>query len=169
MHLGKDHQIKLRGRRVNYRLVLSRSARKLRVRVGINGVEVVQPANRTDEELSEFLGSNQDWILDQLQRADRLRKIRVNDRRAGEILFQGERTRVRIEETAARSRGNLVRLVDKEIVVQRPRGSRTPVARSLENWLRSEARTEIGRQLELVTKRLRTQPRRVYIMGQRTK
>jgi predicted metal-dependent hydrolase len=169
MHRGKHHQIELRGRRVNCRLVLSRSARKLRVRVGINGVEVVQPTNRTDEDLSAFLDRNQDWILDQLQRADRLRRIRVSDRRDGEILFKGEHTRIRVEETAARSRCNLVRLVDKEIVVQRPSGSRTPVARSLENWLRRQARTEIGKHLQVVTTRLRQRPVRVYIMGQRTK
>jgi predicted metal-dependent hydrolase len=165
MHAGKHHQIKLRGRRVNCRLVRSRSARKLRVRVGINGVEVVQPANRTDEDLSIFLGRNDDWILDQLQRAERLRKIRIADRPEGEIFFRGEYTPIRIERTAAKSRGNLVRLVDKEIVVQRPLGSRTPIARSLENWFRREARAEIRKQLEMITRRLRQQPRRVYVLA----
>jgi predicted metal-dependent hydrolase len=115
------------------------------------------------------LGRNEDWILDQLQRAERLRKIRIADRPEGEIFFRGEHTPIRIERTAAKSRGNLVRLVDNEIVVQRPSGSRTPVARSLENWFRRQARTEIRKQLEMITRRLRQQPRRVYVMGQRTK
>ena len=112
MHAGNHHQIELRGRRVDYWLVASRSARRLRLRVGLNGVEVVQPVNRADEDVSAFLDQNEEWILDQLQRVDRLRKIRVIDRRPAEILFRGERTRIRIEWTAARSRGNLVRLVD---------------------------------------------------------
>jgi predicted metal-dependent hydrolase len=137
--------------------------------VGLNGVEVVQPVNRTDEDVSAFLDQNEEWILDQLQRIDRLLKIRVTDRRQGEILFRGERTRIRIEGTAARSRGNLVRLVDGEIVVQRPLGSSTPVAHSLENWLRRQARAEIEKQLETVTTRVRQRPGRVYVMGQRTK
>jgi predicted metal-dependent hydrolase len=53
--------------------------------------------------------------------------------------------------------------------VQRPSGSRTPAARSLENWLRRQARAEIEKQLALVTARLRLRPRRIYVMGQRTK
>ena len=169
MRAGNHHQIKLGGRRVDYRLVASRSARRLRVRVGLNGIEVVQPVNRTDNDVSSFLDQNEEWILNQLERVERLRKIRVTDRRQGEILFRGESTRIRIEETTARSRGNLVRLVDGEIVVQRASGSRTPVSRSLENWLRCQARAEIDKQLERVTSRLRQRPRRIYVMGQRTK
>jgi predicted metal-dependent hydrolase len=169
MHAGSHHQIELGGRRIDYRLVASRSARKLRIRVGINGIDVVQPVNRTDDDVSEFLDRNEEWILDQLRRVDRLRKIRVTDRRRGAILFRGERTPVRIEGTAARSRGNIVCLVDGEIMVQRPSGSRTPAARSLENWLRRQARAEIEKQLTLVTSRLRLRPRRIYVMGQRTK
>jgi hypothetical protein len=53
--------------------------------------------------------------------------------------------------------------------VQRPSGSRTPPARSLENWLRRQARAEIEKQLALVTARLRLRPQRIYVMGQRTK
>jgi predicted metal-dependent hydrolase len=169
MRVDNRHRIELGGRRVDYRLVASRSARKLRVRVGLSGIEVVQPVNRTDDDVLAFLDQNEEWILDQLQRIERLRKIRVADRRQGEILFRGERTRIRIEGTTTRSRGNLVRLVDGEIVVQRPSGSQTPVARSLENWLRRQARAEIEKQLEIVGTRLRQRPRRIYVMGQRTK
>jgi len=48
-------------------------------------------------------------------------------------------------------------------------GSITPPARTLENWLRRQARTEVEQQLALVTKRLRRFPRKLYLMGQRTK
>lgn len=169
MREGDHHQIELGGRQIEYRMIASQSARKLRVRVGINGIEVVQPVNRTDDDVSAFLDQNEEWILGQLRRVDRLRKIRVTDRRQGAILFRGERTPVRIEGTAARSRGNIVRLVDGMIVVQRSSGSRTPAARSLENWLRRQARAEIEKQLDAVTTRLRQRPRRVYVMEQRTK
>src|SRR5665811_2036891 len=101
-----NYQIKLRGRRVDYRLVLSRSAKKVRVRVGLNGVEVVKPINRTDADILEFLDRNEKWIFDQLRRVDRLRKISVTHRKMGEILFRGEPTRIRIQEVATKSRGN---------------------------------------------------------------
>lgn len=169
MRIGNLRQIELNGRRIDYRLVASRSARRLRIRVKLDGIEVVRPVSRTDQDISAFLEQNEDWILDQIERVDRLRKIRLADRREGEILFRGEPIPIRFEGTTGRSRGNLVRLVDGEIVVQHPSGSRTPVARSLENWLRHQAREEIEKQLVAVTSRLRQQPQRIYIMGQRTK
>ena len=88
-------RIKLGGCHVEYRKVASRSARRLRIRVGLSGVEVVKPLGRSDDDVLSFLDKNEEWILDQLERVERLRKIRVTEQRAGEILFQGERTRVR--------------------------------------------------------------------------
>lgn len=170
MQSSTQHRIRLGGREVDYRLVRSKAARKLRIRVGPNGVEVVQPSTRNDEDLSEFLSTNGDWILDQLGRAERLRAVRRPvQRRVGEILFRGESTPVRVEMTQSRSAGNLVRFVDDEIVVSRGPHSRTPVARSLECWLRREARRAIESHLVAVTGRLGQHPQRVYVMGQRTK
>ncbi len=94
---------------------------------------------------------------------------RPSQRAAAEILFRGESTRIRIETTLSRATGNTVQLVDGAIVISRGAGSQTPVARSLEGWLRREARRRIEAHLEAVTIRLRQRPVRVYAMGQRTK
>jgi len=170
MKVATQHQIRLGGRRVDYRVVRSRAARRLRVRVGPNGVEVLQPATRNGDDVSAFLDRNETWIRDQLQRVERLRSVRrPEQRRTGEILFRGEPTRLRIETTGARARGNAIGPANGEIVIQRGVGSRTPVARSLENWLRKQARKDIERHLSALTVLLRQKPRRVYVMGQRTK
>lgn len=170
MKAATQHHVRLGGRQVDYRVVRSTTARKLRVRVGPSGVEVMQPAARNGEDVSAFLNQHGDWILDQLRRVERLRGVlRPEQRRAGEILFRGEPTRVRIETTRSRGRGNAIRHTDGEIVIERGQGSRTPVERSLETWLRKEARREIERHLAGLTVRLRQTPRRVYVMGQRTK
>ena len=170
MKLATRHQIELGGRQVEYRLFRSRYARKLRLRVGPDGVEVVQPSDRKREDVSAFLCRNEGWIIDQLQRVERLRKLRrIEKRRLGDIPFRGENTRVRIEPMQTKSRGNLIALIKGEIVVRRGSASLTPVSRSLENWLRAQARAEIERQLAILTARLRQHPRRIYVMGQRTK
>jgi predicted metal-dependent hydrolase len=169
MRAVSHHQIEIGGRRVEYLLVASRTARRLRLRVGLNGVEVVRPANRAEAEVFAFLDKNEDWILDQLKRVERLRKIRVTERCVGKILFRGAPTGIRVEETAAKSRGNDVSFVGGEIVVRLGMGSITPVERSLKNWLRRQARAEIERHLDAVTTRLRKRHRRIYIMEQRTK
>lgn len=113
---------------------------------------------------------NEGWILDQLQRVERLRGVRrPAQRRVGEMLFRGELTRVRVEAMETRTRGSLVDFIDGEIIVRRGARSQTPTARSLENWLRKQARTEIEHHLAVATKRLRQRAQRVYVMGQRTK
>ena len=170
MQASTLHRVRLGGRMVDYRLVRSKVARKLRVRVGPNGVEVVQPLTRNGEELSAFLTGHASWLLDQLDRAERLRAVRrAVPRPVGEILFRGEITRVRVETTGSWATGNAVRFVNGEIVVSCGPCSRTPVVRSLENWLRREARKGIERHLRAVTGHIGQRPQRVYVMGQRTK
>jgi transposase len=86
----------------------------------------VQPIDRTDADVISFLNCNGAWILDQLNRVERLRFIRVPERQLSEILFRGERTSDRIEETRTRLRENRVAVVDGEIVVQKSSGSKSP-------------------------------------------
>lgn len=170
MRSSTQHEIRLGGHMVTYRLVRSKAARKLRVRVGPSGVEVVQPATRDGEELAEFLATHEGWILDQLDRAVRLRNVRrAVPHSVGEILFGGDRTPVRVEPTRSRAAGNAVRFTDGEIVVSRGPRSRIPVARSLELWLRREARRAIESHLRAVTARIGHRPERLYVMDQRTK
>lgn len=167
---ASQHQIRLGDRVIDYRVVRSKAALKLRVRVGPDGVEVVQPVARGREEVPAFLAANGRWLVDQLGRAERLRQLRRPVHRvACEIPFRGEPTRVRIETTTSRAGGNAVRFLDAEIVVSRGPASRTPVSRSLEHWLRREARRAIEAHLEVVIARLGRRPERVYVMGQRTK
>jgi predicted metal-dependent hydrolase len=130
----------------------------------------VRPAARNAEDVAAFFDRNGAWVLDQLARAERLGRVRRQMRPVtGEILFRGELTRLRIEPTRSRSRGNGVAHENGQIVIRRGTGSRTPVAQSLETWLRKQARAEIDRQLSAITPRTRQEPGRVYVMGQRTK
>jgi predicted metal-dependent hydrolase len=170
MKPATQHHIQLGGRRVDYRVVRSTAAARLRVRVSPNGVEVVLPTTRNGEDVSDFLLRSEAWILDQLQRVERLRSVRrFTQIGAGGILFRGEQTHLRIEATGARTRGNAIRFENGEIVIRRGLGSSMPVARSLENWLRKQARKAIEQELCELTARLHQKPRRVYVMGQRTK
>jgi predicted metal-dependent hydrolase len=170
MRAATVQTIKLNGCNVSYRLVRSESAKKLRLRVGVGGVEVVQPKGRGTEEIQEFLRSNQVWILDQLERIERFRTIRrpqLTDQ--GIILFRGERTPVRVEDIARRAGSNQVIHDNGGLVIVRGRRSRTTPAQTLENWLRRQVRLDIERALAGLTAKLRHFPHKVYVMGQRTK
>jgi predicted metal-dependent hydrolase len=165
-----NHKVQLGGRHVEYKVVRSRAARMLRLRVGPSGVEVVQPADCNGDDVSAFVRRSETWILDQLGRVERLRGVLWPERRrAGEMLFRGQPTRVRVEIAQTGARSNAVDLIDGEIVVRVGARSPTPAARSLERWLRKQARAEIESHLAVVTARLRQRANRVYVMGQRTK
>ena len=117
-----------------------------------------------------FLRSNQAWLFGQLDRVARLGDIRrISKNGANEILFRGVATMVRIETVLHKRRENRVVHANGEITIQRGPASRTPLARSLENWLRREARREIEKQLTAITARLKRVPNRLYVMDQRTK
>lgn len=170
MQTAKELSIQLQGRCVNYRVVLSRSARKLRVRVGPRGVEVIQPTGRSASDVESFLIERAQWVLDELKRAEQLQAIRRPDPRvAARILFRGKPTQVRFDGCQLGGRGNKVTLADDDIVIRRGGGSSTPPHRSLERWLRAQARAAIEAELGALTIRLKQQPARVYVMGQRTK
>ena len=162
--------ITLNGRKIDYRLVESTSARKLRIRVGLNGVEVVLPLDRNGQEVETFLQANQAWILDQLARVEQLRSIRKPKlQQKNEMLFRGVLTPVYIEDVARRKNTNKVLFENGAIVVVRAARSNTALAKSLENWLRGEARQEIFHHLDAIITKWGKQPNKIYVMGQKTK
>jgi predicted metal-dependent hydrolase len=162
--------IDLGGRRVDYHLVRSKTAQKLRVRVGLNRVEVVQPPDRDAQELESFLEDNQDWIINQLDRAERLSPIRKPlQKTTGEILLRGMPTPVKVEENFQRRGTNKVVFENGSLTIVLGSKSRTSPVKSLENWLRKQAKHEILRLLETLTKKLGKSPNKVYVMAQKTK
>ena len=170
MRVSTQRRIILRGNQVDYDVVVSRSARQTRVRVGPGGVEVIQPVAVGDEGASAFLHRNENWVLAQLARVASLRSLRRPERpRLGEILYRGDPTPVRIEFAETKAGGNLVTWCDGEIIVRRGAQARTPAARGLENWLRKQARMAIAGYLPGVTAQIHQRPERVYVMDQRTK
>ena len=117
-----------------------------------------------------FLRQNENWVLTQLDRAAYFRALRRPDlRQLGEILYRGEPTLVRIEIVETKARGNFVRFEDGQILIRRGAETQTPAARGLENWLRRQARAAIADYLPVVTARISKEPKRVYVMDQRTK
>lgn len=170
MKTAFSENIVLQGRNIDYRIVDSRVANKLRIRIGLNGVEVVKPRARKHEEVSRFLQDNAHWVTKEVERVQQLSKIRRQaQQHPGEILFNGEWIPVRGYSTTRLNRENKVRLEGNEIIIYKGKASRTDSARSLENWLRKQARIEIEKELEAVTRKIRRSPRRIYIMDQRTK
>lgn len=170
MKIVEHANLDIEGRKIPYRILFSKAARKLRVRIGPNGIDVIQPKERVNGEVQKFLRNNERWILNQVQRIEDLGKIRKKEKlNFGEILFRGEQVRVKCFASRNNSRENRVTWVDNEIIVFAGRDTKTPISRSLENWFRKQARIAIEHRLKILAPRLRGQLRRIYIMNQKTK
>jgi predicted metal-dependent hydrolase len=158
------------GREVEYRLRATKSAHKLRIRVGVGGVDVIRPDSADASNAEEFLRANGPWVLAQLDRVSRLHAARrVRHLNAGEIFLRGERTPVRIDEMPYPPRSSRVEMREGVVVLALGRGSRSTSASTLERWLRRQARAAIEEEVAAVAARLDVAPGRLYIMDQRTK
>ena len=158
------------GREVEYRLRSTKSGRRLRIRVGVGGVDVIHPDSGDRLDAETFLRAHGSWVLAQLDRVHRLqaaRRVRHVD--AGAMLLRGEPTMVLIEESPHPRRSNRVEWRNGSLAVVTGRGARSTPCRSLERWLRVQARTAIEEQVATVAGRLDVVPGRLYIMDQRTK
>lgn len=162
--------ILLDGETVECRLVRSKFAKKLRIKVKLDGVEVVVPEGRDTKEGLAFVTDNQAWVIEQLKRARQLRAVRRPDKRMqGQILFRGEPARIKLIRDHSWQAPNKVSLEGGVISITCGSDARTPAPRSLENWLRKQARESIERHLVDVGRRVKRTPNRIYVMGQRTK
>lgn len=164
------HQIQFNEHPIDFRVIPSKTARKIRIRVGLNGVEVIHPISRLNEEMNTFVETNAGWIYEQIKRIERFKKIRRPIHQTeGKILYRGKSTTVRSNYFSSRGYGNLVKYSNNEIRIQYGPNSKTEFSRSLENWFRKRARLQIKKYLNEIISRFGYSPNKVYIMGQRTK
>jgi predicted metal-dependent hydrolase len=158
------------GQEVECRLVRSKAAKKLRIKVKPDGIDIVVPEGRDSLEAVAFVSENQAWVVEQLERARQLRALRRPDKwMNGQILFRGEPVPVNVVRSDLWRAPNKVVLHDGAISVTCGLGTQTPAVRSLENWLRKQAREIIERHVAEVGKRVKRTPNRIYVMDQRTK
>lgn len=168
---GRVQRLDLGGREVACRLVRSKTAKKLRIRVrGPAELELVIPEDRDEAEGLAFLAENLAWVEVEVERAKGRLALRrtVTDAR-GSLLLRGEVMPVRVSHIPTWQGPNRVALRNGVIQITTGPRTRTSVVRSLENWLRRLAREQIAQQIAIIGPRLQRAPGKVFVMDQRTK
>ncbi len=156
-------------RRMEYAVRYSAKARKCRIRVSPAGIEVVLPEGASQERAASFLLQNASWVLAQLNSLRRMGSIRAVHYGSDVVLMRGRQKRLEIVYEGSHRRYGIVQPDVDHLRIRVPKSNQVDPMRTLENWLRRQARLDIEERIAQRSGEMRQRAGRVYIMGQKTK
>jgi len=153
-----------------YTVRRSDRARRARIQVTADGVEVIVPRRLPLDQVEPFVESKRAWIDRTLLRmrsaeAERPRPL-LQD--GGEVPYLGERLSLRVRVEPRRQRDHVVRRGDEMTVTVAADGPQA-VAAALERWYRGQARAEVARRLDAAVVRAGQSYASLQIRSQRTR
>jgi predicted metal-dependent hydrolase len=153
---------------IPYRIRRSERARRARILVDGDGVEVVVPRRFPLRDVEPFVEEKRAWIertlLRMRQTAIELPPARLTD--GGEVPYLGERLRLGVRVERRRMREHVARRGDELRVALPPD---TTVRDALERWYRRRARIEVAPRLDAACDRWGSAYTKLQIRGQRTR
>lgn len=155
---------------VAYRIRRSDRARRARIQVSSDGVEVVVPRRLPLREVEPFVEEKRQWIERTLRRMREAEAERPPARleHGGEIPYLGERLELSVRVEPGRVRPHVARR-GGGLRVRVGAPGREAVQHALERWLRRQARDEVEQRLDAAVARAGTAYTRLQIRGQRTR
>ncbi len=163
------HCIELEGQRIDYRIRISPLAKRCKIRVSLDGVEVVLPRRVSLKRAVSMLREHGAWVVRQVEHQQHRVAASAALLPENTILLRGEPTQVEIIRTT--SAGGLAQVDHRDgrwrvrLLVQRA----ADPAKVLETWLRHQARQDIESRLAHRSVEMRQQHRCIYIRDQRTR
>jgi len=155
---------------VAYRIRRSDRARRARIQVSSDGVEVVVPRRLPLREIEPFVEEKRHWIertLRRMREAEAERQpARLED--GGEVSCLGERLELSVRVEPGRVRPHVARRGEL-LRVRVGVSGHEAVEGALERWYRRRARDEVARRLDAAVARAGTGYSRLTIRGQRTR
>jgi predicted metal-dependent hydrolase len=155
---------------IPYTVRRSDRARRARIVVGVDGVEVVVPRRMALRHVEPFVAEKRGWIERTLRRmqeaAPDAPAVRLED--GGEVPYLGERLALRVRVEPGRTRAHVARRGGAlHVAVGRPGAE--PVRDALERWYRRQAREEVARRLDAACARAGREWTSLSIRAQRTR
>ena len=163
------HCIELEGRRIDYVIRISPLAKRCKIRVGLDGVEVVLPRQVSSRQAVSMLREHSAWVLRQLEQQRHQAAAGAALLPENTILLRGEPTLVEIIRTASTGCFGQVDHRDGRLRVRLLVQVASDPIKALETWLRHQARQDIEARLAQRSVEMRQQPRCIYIRDQRTR
>ncbi|HEX8855055.1 MAG TPA: SprT family zinc-dependent metalloprotease [Thermoleophilaceae bacterium] len=156
---------------IPYRIRRSDRARRARIVVDAEGVEVVVPRRMALRQVEPFVAEHSAWIEKTLRRYRRaeeaLPRPRLED--GGWVPYMGRVLELRVRVEPGRVRDSVVRRGEMALEVRVASGDEDSVRSALERWYRRRARVEVAARLDAATRRAGTSYRSLTIRSQRTR
>ena len=153
---------------IPYRIRRSERARRARILVDGDGIEVVVPRRFPLREVEPFVEEKRAWIERTLRRMReteaQLPPARLAD--GGEVSYLGERLGLAVKIERRRVREHVARRGDELRLALPPE---VTVRDALERWYRRRARAEVGPRLDAACARWGSSYTKLQIRGQRTR
>jgi predicted metal-dependent hydrolase len=156
---------------MEYRIRRSDRARRARIVVDADGVEVVVPRRMALRHVEPFVREKQPWIERTLRRyrdAQIDGPVRIDLRDGGEVPYLGEQLDLDVRVEPGRTRPHVRRRADV-LTVKVGEPGRAAIRDALEGWYRREARREVAWRLDDAVARAGTSYTRLTIRAQRTR
>jgi len=158
-------------RTVEYRIRFSKRSIKPRIKVDIDGVEVVLPESSRREHAERMMREYSEWVLRKVDLFDEIRRRRQVHGEPLEktLLLHGKPVQVVSDPSRAGGRTGRVRIDGSRLVLCTGGLTRLGAAHSLQKHLREMARQEIGSAAGELSGRMGTPYTRLSIRDQRTR
>jgi predicted metal-dependent hydrolase len=153
-----------------YKIRRSGRARRTRIQVSLDGVEVVVPRGVPLRDVEPFVEEKRRWIDRTLRRMREAEAERPKTRlvEGGEVSYLGQGLTLAVRVEPGRFRSHVTRAGDRLRVAVGAAGEEA-VRDALERWYRRQARDEVGRRLDAAVARAGTSYSSLQIRGQRTR
>jgi hypothetical protein len=156
---------------MEYRIRRSDRARRARIVVDADGVEVVVPRRMALRHVEPFVRDKQAWIERTLRRYQDAvvdGPVKVDLRDGGEVPFMGEQLDLDVRVEPGRTRPHVRRRGDV-LTVKVAEAGREAIRDALERWYRREARPAVEQRLDAAVARAGTRYTHLTIRAQRTR
>jgi predicted metal-dependent hydrolase len=155
---------------IPYAVRRSDRARRVRIQVSAEGVEVVVPRRMPMREVEPFVAEKRPWVERTLRRLRQAASEHPPARleHGGQVPCLGETLELRVVVEPARVRSHVGRR-GSVLTVKVPDAARETVAAALEAWYRRRARDEVATRLDAAVQRARVSYTGLQIRGQRTR
>lgn len=158
-------------RTLDYLIRYSRRSKKSRIKIDIDGVEVVLPEHTHSDHAERMMREYSEWVLRKMALFDEIRKRQESQTSLREktLLLHGKQIKVFVIPSLKNVRTEKIRIADDRIIITTTGRSKAANALALQKHLKELARTEINSLTEALSRKMETPYTRISIRDQRTR